>query len=922
MKKNFLLSAALLLPLALCAQKKPLDHSVYDSWQSIKSAQITNKGNYTAYRIVPQEGDAQLVVQNLRNNKQTTIDRVSNFSITPNEKFLVGKIAPTFAQTKAHKKKKGKKKSDTLNDSIFVLNLQNFSLDNLGEMKSYKIGKEGNSFFAYTPKADIYTTDSVKLFNPLIVQELGTNWRDTINNVDQYYFDKSGNQLAILLKPNKKDTINTEKELWLYDLNNKKHQVLSKGFYAYKNPTFDEKGEQLAYLAAKDSILPTNRSLNLFHYQLGEASPTNLIDTTYTKGLPENWHFTSNSYIYFSDNGKRIFTSIAPLVLPQDTITDGDEQAQLDIWHYQDPTVQPNQLKNRQSDLNKTYLAVVNLDNPKELHPLSTSAFERVRTFNKADGEYVISYDQTPYKIAQQWSVSTPIDIYKTDLKSGKRELLIEGFIGLTELSPMGRYLLLYDKTDLNWYSFNIETKQKINLTENIDSNFWDESDDTPSEPYPYGTGGWVENNEAVLIYDQYDIWKIDPQTAQAVCITNKDGKEKKLIYRIINTDSDKKYFDKNEKLLLSVFNKKNKDETLASIYVNAHRKPTQLFKQEPYQYQIAGKAKESNTYIFSKSNFTTTPDIWVTKNYWKSSKQLSHINPQMAEYNWGTVELVHWNAFDGEKLDGLLYKPEDFDPTKKYPMMIYFYETHSDNLNQYHMPQPSWSIINISFYVSRGYLVFCPDIHYTAGLPGESAYNCIVSGAESLAKNSWVDKDNMAIQGQSWGGYQVAYLVTRTNMFKAAGSGAPVSNMTSAYGGIRWGTGTSRQLQYEMGQSRIGGTLWERPELYIANSPLFKADKIETPLLIMHNDNDGAVPWYQGIELFMAMRRLQKPVWMLQYNNEEHNLTKRVNRKDLSIRLQQFFDHYLKGSPAPEWMEKGLPAVRKGKTMGYDLMK
>ena len=172
---------------------------------------------------------------------------------------------------------------------------------------------------------------------------------------------------------------------------------------------------------------------------------------------------------------------------------------------------------------------------------------------------------------------------------------------------------------------------------------------------------------------------------------------------------------------------------------------------------------------------------------------------------------------------------------------------------------------------------------------------------------------------GQSWGGYQVAYLITQTNMYAAAWAGAPVVNMTSAYGGIRWESGMSRQFQYERTQSRIGGTLWEKPDLYIRNSPLFHLPKVQTPVVIMANDADGAVPWYQGIEMFTDLRRLGKPVWLLQYNGEAHNLVKRENRKDISIRELQFFDHYLKGAPAPVWLEKGVPAVEKGRNWGLE---
>lgn len=329
-------------------------------------------------------------------------------------------------------------------------------------------------------------------------------------------------------------------------------------------------------------------------------------------------------------------------------------------------------------------------------------------------------------------------------------------------------------------------------------------------------------------------------------------------------------------------------------------------------------KARDTEVYAYLKGNFQHSNDVWVASKDFSKQQKISSINPQQKDYNWGSVELIHWTAFDGKPMEGLLYKPEDFDESKQYPVMVYFYEKFSENRYRYVEPQPSWSTVNLSFYTSRGYLVFVPDIVYTPGTPGESAYNCIVSGAKFLTGFPWVDKQNMAIQGQSWGGYQVAYLITRTHMFKAAEAGAPVSNMTSAFGGIRWESGSSRQGQYEQGQSRIGRNLWEAPELYISNSALFKLPEVKTPLLIMHNDADGAVPWYQGIEMFMGLRRLGKPVWMLEYNNEAHNLKERRNRKDLTIRLQQFFDYYLKGAPEPEWMKSGIPILRKGQYFAY----
>lgn len=332
-------------------------------------------------------------------------------------------------------------------------------------------------------------------------------------------------------------------------------------------------------------------------------------------------------------------------------------------------------------------------------------------------------------------------------------------------------------------------------------------------------------------------------------------------------------------------------------------------------------KARESDRVIFTRSTFQMCPDLWHSDMDFKKIHRLSDMNPQQEDFAWGTTELVRWKSKDDQKLDGLLYKPDGFDPSKKYPLMVYFYERNSDNLHRYYAPAAGRSIINFSFYVSRGYVVFVPDIPYTTGEPGQSAANAILPGVESLVGQGFVDEEKIGMQGHSWGGYQTAYLVTQTDMFACAESGAPVSNMTSAYGGIRWGSGMSRMFQYERTQSRIGEDLWAARDKYIRNSPVFYADKINTPLLILHNDKDGAVPWYQGIELFVALRRLEKPAWMLNYNGNPHWVMGQRNRRDFAIRMQQFFDHYLMNAPEPEWMALGVPAVNKGEELGLELL-
>ena len=278
----------------------------------------------------------------------------------------------------------------------------------------------------------------------------------------------------------------------------------------------------------------------------------------------------------------------------------------------------------------------------------------------------------------------------------------------------------------------------------------------------------------------------------------------------------------------------------------------------------------------------------------------------------------MKWISLDGREVEGLLYKPDNFDPAKKYPMIVNFYEKSSAELFRHKIPEPGRSTIDYHYYTSNGYLIFNPDVYYTTGYPGQSAYNCVMPGIMSLIDKGFVDEKHIGAQGHSWGGYQVAYLATRTGLFAAIESGAPVVNMYSAYGGIRWETGLNRSMQYEHQQSRIGATIWEAPHLYWENSPLFAIEKVTTPILIMANDNDGAVPWYQGIEFFIAMRRLGKPAWLMNYNGEPHWAVKLPNRIDFQKRMSQFFGHYLKGEPMPAWMKEGVPATEKEFTLGY----
>ena len=386
-----------------------------------------------------------------------------------------------------------------------------------------------------------------------------------------------------------------------------------------------------------------------------------------------------------------------------------------------------------------------------------------------------------------------------------------------------------------------------------------------------------------------------------------------------METDNDRRFLNADAVILLKTFNEVDKSEGLVSLSLGTRK----LFaiNQLPMHLTTIVAAKKSNDLLVMQEDEKQSPNLYHYS--FDTLKQnpmaLTQINPQQNNYNWMTSQLVKWKSYTGKTAEGVLYLPENFDAKKKYPMIVYFYERSNQTLHNYLPPAPTPSRLNIPFFASRGYVVFVPDIWYTKGYPGQGAYDYILSGARAMVQKGFVDSTKIGLQGQSWGGYQIAYLITKTKLFAAAWAGAPVVNMTSAYGGIRWGSGLNRQFQYEKTQSRIGASLWERPDLYIKNSPLFDLPKVTTPLVIMSNDADDAVPWYQGIEMFTAMRRLDKKVWLLVYNNEAHNLVERKNRKDIQIREQQFFDTFLKGASMPTWLHSGVPAMMKGRTLGLN---
>lgn len=933
------------------AQKPPLDHEVYDGWESLGSRQITDDGRWIGYTVNPQEGDAELFLYHVERDTTLRFQRGTQLHFAGKSEYAVFLVRPFYKDLKAVNDKKMKEEK-LVKDSLFIVNLTTLEVKKRPDVKSFQVPEKGKArlaclvFREEEPKEEEGGEISEKKpqkkkeeRTDLLLIDPGTGEERKFAGVTRYLLSEQGNSLAFVTadvsedeekdagrneEAENEETGEKEKEPESFDRETvhwvaapgDRHRVLVEEKGKFIHLSFSKDGEQLAFVgttSAKDDLV---KDYQLYYYGQENESILNNQHPT----LPEDWVFSEHQKPEFSKDGDRLFFGVAPRPVPKDTSLNVNDHAVLDVWSYKDDYLQSVQLSRLQRDLEKSYLAMLETEEPADFRVLADEEVDKVNLVSEGNAPFVLGYSDLDSRIATQWRGSDRRSYYLIDIETGDRTRITEDLFGYASASPGGRYIVYFDRDEQDWFCFDTELSETSNMTEGMTISFADELWDMPDAPRAYGIAGWTDQDESVIIRDRYDLWEFFPDGSRKPRnITGKMGRQQEITFETYRFDPEKKSYSRHEDMYISAFDQNTKDQGLYRIRISEDKPPEKIFTEPVTGLREMKKAKETERYIFVKSSYEKSPDLYVTTDF-RDQKQLTRINTQQENYNWGTNELVHWKASDGRAATGILYKPEDFDPGKKYPMIVYFYERLSDGLHTYVPPTPTPSRLNISFFVSNGYLVFAPDIAYTAGYPGRSAANYINSGVEFLKQNPWVDGERIGIQGQSWGGYQVAYLITVTDMYAAAWSGAPVVNMTSAYGGIRWGTGMNRQFQYEKTQSRIGGTLWEDFDLYIENSPLFHLNKVNTPVVIMANDADGAVPWWQGIEMFTALRRLGKPVWMLNYNGDEHNLMKRQNRKDIQRREQQFFDHYLKGARAPVWMTRGIPATMKGKTWGFEL--
>ena len=886
------------IPFLTMKAQKALTPQDLQAWKRITTRVISDDGQWVGAVFTPWRGDAEVQVFSSAGKQVQTYSPAGEVMFSASSNYALIKKVPALALIDSLKLKKTKKNRMPM-DELVIRNLKSGSEWTIDSLKGYRLAEEGEWLAYQRTRKD----------SSLVVASLDGKKKYVLPSASVYGFAKEKAALYFVTK----DTVKGKPGMYVWRAEAPQPVLVKEGKGVFVQPAFDKAGNKLAFLYT-DNKKEKDYTLSLWISENGGES-RELINRT-TAGLPNGWVLSPNQPLNFSDDASRLFLGTAPAPLQKDTTILAENRPNVQVWNWDEPVQYTVQNYNVKRDLKKSYAAVYWMNNNK-LIQISDEELPNSQLPVKGMGDWAIISTSKPYSVSSIWEGRTRSDYYKVSLATGERTLIAKADYTSYRLSPAAKYASSYSQTDSCWYAINLTDNRKIRLTTPQSFPAWDEESDYPDYPRPHGSAGWTKDDSAILIYDRYDIWSFDPEGKKAPVKLTKNGRDNKVAYRRINLDREQEYVDLSKPVMMAGFNEKDKTTGIYRAKLSASANPT-LLVGGSYNFGNVTKAKNADKYIYTRENYEVFPDIWATDASFKKSVQLTQGIRQQEPYIWGTAELISWTSLDGKALEGVIYKPANFDPNKKYPMIVNFYECNSETLHAYHMPEAHRSTIDYSMYLSNGYIVFNPDVRYRDGYPGESCYNCVMPGISEVLSRGYVDAKRIGAQGHSWGGYQVAYLATRTGLFAAIESGAPVVNMFSAYGGIRWGSGLARSFQYEHTQSRLGATPWSDPRRYYENSPLFLMDKVVTPILIMHNDQDGHVPWYQGIEYFVALKRLGKPAWMLNYTGEPHWPTKTPNKLDFQIRMKQFFDHFLKGEPMPKWMKEGVPAVKQPFELGY----
>ncbi len=912
------------------AQKKHLTPDDYGKWQSLGAIDLSPNGEWIAYQVTVQEDNDTMFVTNRNTNKTYKLEFSSTPEFSKDNQWIAYRIGLPFKEVE-----KLRDQMKPVEFQMGLLNLATGKKEVIQNINRFGFSRDGKFLAAYlAPPKDSKDKGAV-----LLIKNLSDGTTRTIGNVTEYAFNKKSDHLAYIVESANQAGNSAE----LFHLNNYTLKVLASDTAKFSKLTWQKEGDGLAFFGnyRKDRYEEDNAIV--YTYTNIYKTPTlRTFNPETAKDFPKGMRIFNGSNIALSDDMTTAFFGLRKWTYnelakkddkkPGDTLTKKDtaridstraiisakkgttaeKMAGVDIWHWKDPEIQPRQKVTLGQDTVLSYVSAWNLDNNTFFQLSKEEAPYAQLTGNQ---KYAVVFTDKKYKPAFKEDFA---DAWLVNVKTGAEKLAFEksltGFYTFPRSSPDGKYLVYFK--DKHWWSYEISSGKNINLTADIKTDFWNVRDDHPASRPAVGTAGWLKGDKEILLYDEYNVWSVKPDGKGARKLT--EGEKDETIFRVTRLDFEEPYLDDAKPIFFTAYGDKTKK---FGYYKLEKGKLEKLIFEDALVNRLV-KAKDANALAYVKQNYDKSPALYVAENIHSKSAASSKpevgtliatTNKQQDSFYWGKSELVSFTNKKGKKMQGALFYPANYEPGKKYPMIVYIYETLSNTVHSYTPPSKRGSY-NTTNFTTNGYFVFRPDIVYEINDPGMSAVNNVVPAVEEVLKTGMIDKDKLGIMGHSWGAYQTSFIITQTDMFKAAIAGAPLTNLISMSNSIYWNTGIPDARIFETSQGRFDGPWYERMEEHMRNSPMYQAANIKTPLLVAFGDKDGAVDWHQGIEMYSTLRRMQKPHIMLVYADENHSLAKKENQVDYQKRQKEFFDHYLLGKPAEKWISEGIPMQEKMK--------
>ncbi len=915
----------------------PLQLADILAWKRIQVPTVSPDGHWFAYRLSPNDGDSEIVVRHLQTGKEQRfpigelprtdatvppaagVAAARDLAFSENSQWLAFQVHPTVKEAKALRKQR-----KPLLTKAVLLQLGTGQKTEYENVKQFRFSGEHSGAIAFhrisanpapapatSPAGETPKPDSRPQGSDLLLRDLASGTEMSMGNVSEFAFDKKGDWLAWVVDAQDK----VGNGIQLRNMSTGAVYALDSAKANYRSLSWTEKSDGLAALRGTEDKGFEDKLYSVVAFRdfsTSKAPAKVVFDPKTDSSFPSGFTISANRRPSWMEDLSEVTFGIAE-AKPKKAPAEGkDDKAKeedpvvrpdLVLWHWKDDRLQSMQQVQETADRNFSFLSAYRPSDQKFLRLADNTMRQIALAPESKNG---VGTDIREYELTSNLDGKRFQDVYTVDLKTGERKLALRKARWYMGANPQATHLVYYNNG--SFLSFDVASGKSVNLTEKVPATFINTEDDHNVEKPPTSMVGWSKDGDFVLLSDNWDIWKVPVNGGAGVNLTV-NGKKDKIRYRPpFRLDPEAKGIDLSQPLYVSALGEWSKKGGLGII--EPEKPGVHMLHWDDAVYSQVLKAKNADVWLYTRETTQEYPDFFLAGSDLTAGNKVTEANPQQKNFAWTSgSRLVEYTGIRGDKLQGVLYLPANYQAGKTYPTVVYIYEKLSQAANAY--PQPGFNGFSVGAYTSNGYAVLTPDITYKVNDPGISAAFCIQAAVKSAIATGVVDSGHMALHGHSWGGYQTAFTVTQTNIFKAAIAGAPLTDMVSMYSSIYWNTGSANQPIFESSQGRFTSGYWDNAEAYLRNSPVYHAKNVQTPLMILHNDKDGAVDHTQGIEYYNTLRRLGKPVIMLEYKGENHGLRKPENMKDYTVRMKEFFDYYLKEKPAPKWLLEGVPLLK-----------